>query len=162
MGTLNTARLRILGAYSIRGSVAYTIRNRFQHYTPYSSSSCIYRACGSSKSSTIQRSTPHFSRNTRSRANLHISKMFQAVTWEGRAKKLPQKPTTVLTRGAEFGIVQRPGTARFHRTAHRLNDAFQTLRAQVYLSISLHAACPPARLPLLSTLCERASTCNYH
>jgi len=57
--------------------------------------------------------------------------MFHAVTWESKPKKLPQKPPTVLTRGAEFGLVQLPGTARFHRAATRLRDAFTALRAVV-------------------------------
>ena len=57
--------------------------------------------------------------------------MFHAITWQPKAKKLHTKPPTVLTRGVEFGLVQRPGTARFHRTAARLHGAFEALRCEV-------------------------------
>jgi hypothetical protein len=57
--------------------------------------------------------------------------MFHAVTWEGKQKQPPRKPTTALARGSEFGLVQKPGTARFHRTSARLQNAFQSLRAEV-------------------------------
>ena len=54
--------------------------------------------------------------------------MFHAVTWDTKPKELPAKPATVLTRGSEFGLVQRPGTARFHNASARLTTAFRALR----------------------------------
>ena len=57
--------------------------------------------------------------------------MFHAVTWEGKPKQPPIKPPTVLTRGSEFGLVQKPGTARFHRASARLKNAFDSLRSEV-------------------------------
>jgi len=67
--------------------------------------------------------------------------MFHAITWQPKAKTLPANTPAVLTRGVEFGLVQRPGTARFHRTAARLHGAFEALRCEVSSNVHEHAIC---------------------